>query len=222
VVSHEYRCIFVHIPKCAGTSIESVFGHLQGYHGRDGQDHRSIRLLAQPVISSRTLLSVPGQIDIARRIRHHLRRGMNPRNKITVNKQQYLDYFKFAFVRNPWSRVYSMYKNVVRDEFHRSNYGIAEGIAFKEFLARFAGKGMLRPQTYWLKDADGKIPFDFIGKFENLEEDFRQTCQLLGIENIRLPHKVKGEAADYREHYDEATHHLVRKIYAEEIELFNY
>ena len=25
VISHEHRCVFVHIPKCAGQSIETVF-----------------------------------------------------------------------------------------------------------------------------------------------------------------------------------------------------
>ena len=45
MISHDYRCIFIHIPKCAGTSIEDALGHLDNHPGRGGQDHRSIRII---------------------------------------------------------------------------------------------------------------------------------------------------------------------------------
>ena len=37
---HKYKCIFIHIPKCAGTSIEKALGHFELYNGRGRQDHR--------------------------------------------------------------------------------------------------------------------------------------------------------------------------------------
>ena len=39
MISHKHQCIFVHIPKCAGTSIASALGHLDNHTGRGGQDH---------------------------------------------------------------------------------------------------------------------------------------------------------------------------------------
>lgn len=45
MISHEYQCIFIHIPKCAGTSIENAFGHFKNHVGPGGQDHRTIRYL---------------------------------------------------------------------------------------------------------------------------------------------------------------------------------
>uniref|UniRef100_A0A1D9FVM8 Sulfotransferase family protein n=1 Tax=Moorena producens (strain JHB) TaxID=1454205 RepID=A0A1D9FVM8_MOOP1 len=50
MISHEHKCIFVHIPKCAGTSIEHLLGHFDDFSGRGGQDHRSIRTIEQPFI----------------------------------------------------------------------------------------------------------------------------------------------------------------------------
>ena len=222
MISHEYKCIFVHIPKCAGTSIESALGHLDGYEGRDGQDHRSIRLIEPLSPELTAFMSLARLSDVARRVRHHFRQGMNPNNKTTVTHQQFNDYFKFSFVRNPWARIYSMYKNVVRDEVHLSDFGVSKDITFKSFLNKFAGKGMLRPQTYWLKSSSGNYPFDFIGKFENLQEDFAKVCELLKVPLIHLPHKIKGESQDYLAHYDDQTHSLVRRVYAEEIEHFGY
>ena len=52
MISHEHKCIFIHIPKCAGTSIESALGHLNNYTGINRQDHRTIRMIEKPIITT--------------------------------------------------------------------------------------------------------------------------------------------------------------------------
>lgn len=44
----------------------------------------------------------------------------------------------------------------------------------------------IRIQVAWLKDFNETIDFDFIGRFENLEEDVNTLGKLLNM-NIRLP-----------------------------------
>ena len=73
-----------------------------------------------------------------------------------------------------------------------------------------------------MKDFSGSVNLDFIGKFESLEKDFEEVCQALNLNNVQLPHHVKGSYDDFREHYDLKTIKLVKKIYSEEISLFNY
>lgn len=64
MISHKYKCIFIHIPKCVGTSIEQALGHFDEYSGRDRQDHRTIRMIENPVpltqliTSKETLFSI--------------------------------------------------------------------------------------------------------------------------------------------------------------------
>lgn len=223
MISHKYKCIFIHIPKCAGTSIESKLGHLDGHKGRSGQDHRSIRMLEKPILVPNTFLSNENIIELLRREKYYyINNAKNHRNKYTVTREQYNSYFKFSIVRNPWDRAVSWYKNVLNDEIHLKNHKVTKEISFKEFLLSFAGKGMLKPQICWLKSFNGSIPLNYIGRFENLQEVFQEISERLKLNDSSFPHKLKGSGDDYRKYFDNETNDIITDIYKEDIDLFNY
>ena len=134
MINHDLRCIFIHIPKCSGTSIERALGHLADHSGRGGQDHRSIREIA-PIPGLSALNSSKNILELCKRFMpSNPNDSSNPRNKYTVSKEQFNDYFKFTIVRNPWDRVFSWYRNVMRDEVHLAKYGISSDCIFSDFL----------------------------------------------------------------------------------------
>lgn len=222
MISHKHKCIFIHIPKCAGTSIESALGHLDNHQGRGGQDHRSVRMIENPLPLINSLSSKENIKELYRRRREISRKVMNPNNKIQVSADQFQSYYKFTIVRNPWGRAFSWYKNVKRDDVHKKKESVSEDLAFADFLRRFADKGMLQPQTWWLKSFDGSIKMDYIGRFETLSDDYSEVARIIGVPNNTLPHKMKGEQTDYRQHYNNDAYDIVAETYKEEIELFNY
>ncbi|MBK8167104.1 MAG: sulfotransferase family 2 domain-containing protein [bacterium] len=215
MVSHQHRCIFVHIPKTAGTSIEKVLGFIDEV-AWNAQDHRTIREV-EPFAPHqlRTLLR--------RRDSYLLKRMRNRAHGLPMaTAAQYREYFKFAFVRNSWSRVFSWYGNVMRDEEHRRRVGLQAEIPLKEFLLRYPEEWGLRTQLYWIADSRGDVTLDFVGRFENLDADFAHVCGVLGLPDRALPRLVAGDGRRYVDHYDAESIDIVRRRYAAEIARFGF
>jgi len=180
-------------------------------------------MIQTPLDKKQVFSSKENIVEFCARIAKKYRREGNTLNKNKVNSEEYESYYKFTFVRNPWARAYSWYRNVMRDKKHQKYYGISPDISFDEFLVRNIGKGMLRPQIYWLKDFSGEINFDFIGRFEDLNQDFKVVKTALNIEDGMLSHEINGgENINYRDFYDKKSIDLITKYYKEEIEMFGY
>jgi hypothetical protein len=223
MISHEFDFIFIHIPKCAGTSVENFFGHSPPEAGRGAQDHRPMRLLQTPIPWRQALRGGENRLCLARRVYHRCRSHPNPRNKRTVDARQYARYFKFAIIRDPWSRTYSWYRNVVRDPLHRRKYRVEPTIGFGDFLERFGGRGMLAPIDFWLKEFDGGVRMDRLIRFEDLAAEFPRLCADLGAAPTELPRRNTAEGAvDLAAVYDAALRDRVAAIYADEIRTYRF
>ena len=152
-------------------------------------------------------------------------------------------YYKFTFVRNPWSRLVSCYnEKVVSPVKWDSRFGI-----YKGFLNHYGREGNgikfsdmtfenfvdfvitvpddkcerhFRPQTSIFSD----IPYSFdrIGKIENIKVDFKQVCTDIAAENILLPVKNKSKSIDYREFYTNSLKEKIHDKYLNDIEKFEY
>jgi hypothetical protein len=148
------------------------------------------------------------------------------------------DYFKFTFVRNPWAREVSMY-SYKQKMAHEWKHGLAkfskkiptdliQGKNCNEFIKKHPTlkdaimKTHITSQYDFIYDKNGKQLIDFIGKLENLQEDFNTICDKIGIPKQKLPHRNKTKHKHYTEYYDDETRSIVAEKYAKDIEYFGY
>jgi hypothetical protein len=145
--------------------------------------------------------------------------------------------FKFAFVRNPWDRLVSLftYMKKVRTqpngEAVTSCYNLESFDAFVKHLAdgpitpignyNVKGNSQANQQIAWLKNSKGEVIVDFIGKFESLESDWLELCETLEVK-ASLPHKNKTKHRPFRILYNTELTDLVSELYKDDIKRFGY
>lgn len=158
------------------------------------------------------------------------------------------DYFTFAFVRNPWSRIVSLWKHLqCPKEPGNPNLGWANvagssipSVGFEEFVFNFAKtiksaqnahwwnpyrKYMFTaPQLNFITNENNEMNLDFIGRFENLQNDFNYVCKKLNTEETRLPHmNPTPDSNPYQEYYkSQRCIDEVAKLYKKDIDFFKY
>ena len=218
IVSDEHRFVYFVVQKVACTSIKTTLAPLFGI---DTAKADALQREAKPHFIIHRIFRESGyQIDKAE----------------LLTSPQYDDYFKFAFVRNPWDRLVSCYSDKIVGKNHKRHDirpalfpGICKGMPFDEFVRAVhaipdkEADSHFRSQHVSLCEPDGRIMVDFVGRFENLHEDFAYVSREIGVPEIELPHILRSERGPgYRAFYDEDTEVLVGERYEKDVELFDY
>lgn len=213
MLSHVHRCVFVHVPKTGGTSIElALTGHDWIV---DGPADHAIYLREQPHYrpdwGGELCAREPGYFARRMAIKHASQDEL-----AAQDPRAWSAYLRFTFVRDPWERVLAVHRHARRDAPERTPASFGEWLAEPEPTDHM-GLAVFAPLvTDW--DA-----FDFVGRFERLEADFADLALRLGAPGLRLPHVSHGSRpVDYRRHYDAASRWLVAERCAEELERFGY
>ena len=135
------------------------------------------------------------------------------------------DFFKFSFVRNPWDRAVSAFfylkKGGRKAPYDLDAQRILKDISFHEFIINLDSLKFLhtKPQMEFIQDIDN---FDFIGRFESIQEDFNTVCNINNIPQTNLPHNNISKHKHYTEYYDKEVRGIIAEKYAEDIEMFGY
>lgn len=110
----------------------------------------------------------------------------------------------------------------MKDELHRKALNINnKDYTYLQFLKEKIDHNKFS-QLYFIKDKKGNIPMDFIGRFENLQEDFNIICNHLDIEDNLLPKLLVREYNHYTDAYDNETIDYIYKVYKDEIDYFGF
>ena len=198
-INNNLKSIFIHIAKCGGTSLSS-------FEWNKGNGHKTY-------------------LDF---------------DKDLENIQEY---FVWSFVRNPWARTVSAFEDC--PELHQfvPDFEAYVNILYKHksiFDKNSISENMgLIPEIpigrihFWpahlcLKNKNGELKADFVGKLENIESDFEKVCKKLKVNFVVPPKRNKREGKKgrknsfYKDLYNDSLINKVGEIYKKDIEIFNY
>jgi hypothetical protein len=149
-------------------------------------------------------------------------------NSVFYSPRLYADYFKFAFVRNPWDRLVSCWVDkVVANKGRRFNFSEArynDMLKFENFVEFVSSLNV--------KDCDRHLRLqceivdlnniDYLGRLETFETDFREICRRLQIACEAIDSRNVFPRKHYREYFTDELREKVAKIYQRDIQVFGY
>lgn len=214
VLSEDYKFIFVPIQKVATTSLVGAFLPLA----------LGVRQVPRELIHFMPL------VHISKRMLKDYRNN---------------GYFVFTFVRNPFDRLVSNYGMQIRSNKNVTNKGFINGVSrwllhyskdfyggmpFEEYaqiicqIPDSMANVHFMSQHKLICDRRGRILVDYVGRFENVNEDFGKICKRIGV-SLELKHHGKSKersGMNYQSFYVKKTQEIVRCRYEKDINIFGY
>jgi len=206
-ISHKHKFVFLSVPKTGSSSIrEALFPY-------------------SDILSNGDTKSPYFHHVSAKVLKNHFRKmGWN-----------WDDYFKFAFVRDPWDKLVSSYNyalnmagntsNLIPDVFKIKCLEIEKLKGFEEYL-EYIRNNMISNQylNQYLKlySDEGDLLIDFVGNFETIQDDFNHALDEIGLPRVALPHINKSKHKHFTECYSEQGRSLVAEMFKEDVDKFGY
>jgi len=208
LVSSQQKFLFVHIPKSAGTSVTAA---LKSFSDKPEEVWIN-RLLAKIGIN----VNWVGPFHWVRGRKHSTARQM----QVMYSNSVFDDYYKFAFVRNPWALLVSYYHYIKSNQHHHRSKKINNIDSFESYIHYEIKRNKIN-QSRFVTDSFGNDLVDFVGRFESLENDLGVILERIGVE-AEIPHFNSSTHTDYRDYYTPETAKLVAFHWAEDILRFGY
>ena len=188
----DYKTLFIHVPKTAGSSMEQ-----QSFLGGGGHEWAMDYMRKFGVGPNNEVWKQTFKWGFVR----------NPWDRFVSV------YFRWP----PTKHNPEKFKEFVMGEFSDTGFDI-EAMKRNDWHLHHH----FLPQHYFLCDDRMNVLVDFVGRFESLDEDWRYVCERIGVPYRELPIINPGHHDNYREYYDDETAAVIAKFYSMDIWVFNY
>jgi len=249
LINHTLKAIYIHVPKTGGSYIKYILTKYYGFepytilnhedHERFIHNLNTISGLDPKRYNNVTTITIGG----------YLQYYMSSRIFNEMNGDTWKTYKKFTIIRCPYDRIVSAYSycmSMVNTQHLKNDTQILEYNTLKEYLLHYKQvescidvydnliyMHSITPQYQHLIDTNNEMHIDYIGRFENLNEDLCDILIKLGVKCILHRKEIernykKNENAEknkkhnnYIDYYDEPTLELVNKICEVDFTNFN-
>jgi hypothetical protein len=204
MICPKHKFIFIHIPKTAGRSVRGAL-------------RKHCYTTPQEIFRLFDLIRVPLGLQPTKfpKSRYSKLRG-HPLGVDYIDHfgEEFFQYYRFTFVRNPYNRMISYYNWKIR------NGVIDPNTDFFEFVQSTIESGSFLPQVDFIKGREGEILVNTIGHVESIENDLRRITNDIGV-NTDIPHKNRAPRLKDT-YFDSRTKDIFDEFYGRDMEYFGY
>lgn len=239
-INHNKKALFIHNPKCGGVYVrENLLQNYGFIPFGDDLHHKYADFFDDPKHIKMDEDTDSHTIRTQGIYRYYM-------SHQDVTKMEYLNnYFTFTFVRNPYEKLLSSYYYLKRTLFssvgeckiRKSNENKEYFADFNTFVKNWKNVNNISyfhsfiTQYDQLADISGNIMFNYIGKCENLDDDFLEILSIIGDNEIKHIHlvynkikmnKTSCKGINITDEYDEEIFLFVNDFFTRDFEILGY
>lgn len=199
MISDSHKFIFLHVGKCAGTSIKEAMIEHPLVNVHDSDYHLSLQEMEDVVRSDGYDPSEYFKFSVTR----------NPWDRVV---SQY-----YHMINAPTIWIYPHMGKILADGGKRPDHDELKKLQFKGSFDDFVDQLPYTSTPY--------NDVDFVIRYENLKDDFNHVCNHIGIDPVDLPHvhyNTGRPRTPYVKYYSNRTRDIVAERFAEDIKTFKY
>lgn len=230
IINYDLKAIFFHNPKCGGNTVQSILKQYNFFYECNEEHENYIDFLDDESYIK----------DI--RDPHTIRKMGKYRyfySHQDSNKEIMDNYFKFIYVRNPYTKILSAYMYLKRRLENDNNTirGLEENPDYFEdfniFIKNYKHVNNISffhafiCQYEQLLDFSNNINFQYIAKTENLNEELINILTILDFNFINndinfKKHNESKYEKEISEYYNEESFEFVNNFFEKDFEIFEY
>jgi hypothetical protein len=203
--SDKLNCLFIHIPKTGGHSVEKTIW--------EKHEFTEENFWMGFVDRYRNPYQTGGL--------QHLT-GMKLRQ--LLGRDRFDDFYKFTVVRNPYDRAVSQYKYMGRRKDLRKFIKMKPGDSFLEYLGKIQKRTHVQwePQVSFLYDYTGKLLVDNVVRFENIQSELSSVLSHLNLNKKLLHENASKDKTPFQSFYCDESKKIIEQIYHDDFEMLDY
>jgi len=216
LISSSKNFVFVHIFKTAGTSVSNLFLPYARFIEKVTYKYFITKKLV--AIYARVFhLENEGQEFITGYHKHATAEEIIDR----MGFENFQRKFSFCFVRNPYDHMVSLYHYIKQSRGHYLHLE-ANNMGFNEFIRHYLTTDPQR-QTDFVYLGNKQI-VTFVGKFEQLENDLKKICKLIGVSYTSVSHaNSSSRGRNFQEYFtSKDVLNLFNTYFRDDFEHFGY
>lgn len=227
-INHEKKAIFIHIPKTAGSYVSNALVKYYGFTNylnvlvNKRPEHDIICNTNKfPIVLTGNQMYDNSFFNKFIGILKYCQTSDYINEQCNMDSDKWKSYFKFCFIRHPYSRIISAWKHIKKI--------FPNTLSFEQYILQNKYKvsnieygHIFMSQTKHITNSSGTCGVNMIGRFENLEKDLEIILRKIGIQQIIHNKKKINSSGNFNLKINKKILKIINYLFDDDFKNFHY